>query len=169
MFGKLFGSIGGTPKEQRTQLHFRDDGTFEFRRLDIEDTFLVEKKNEEIIRGWKHFYRNQFPFAGYKGIKADQATLSYDRDIILDPFGLIEEDEDNPEKRSKVVLDAAGGNKEIKGTRAWLSEIGEARRLKLMANRAKKSNYNKIIIFLGVALLFELLIIGIEVLLRQGG
>lgn len=164
----MFENILGKPKERRTQLHFRDDGAFEFRRLEIEDTFLVEKDKDEIIRGWKHFYRNQFPFAGYKGIKPDQVTLSYDRDIILDPYNLIRGDEGNPEKRTKMVLDAVEGDKEIKGTRAWLSDIGEARRLKLLANRAKSSNYNKVIIFLGSALMVELLIIGLEVLARQG-
>jgi len=158
----MFENILGTPKERRTQLHFRDDGTFEFRRLEIEDTFLIERKGDEIIRGWKHLYRNQFPFAGYKSIKADQVTLSFDRDIILDPYNLVEGDEDNPAESAKMVLDAVEGEKEIKGTRAWLSDIGEARRLKLLANRAKKSNYNRIIMFLGVALMIELLIIGIQ-------
>lgn len=168
MFESITGILGN-PKEKRTQLHFRDDGTFEFRRLEIEDTFLIEKgKDNEIVRGWKHLYRNQFPFAGYKSIKADQVTLSYDRDIILDPYKLIEDDEDNPQKRTKVVADAVEGSKEVKGTRAWLSDIGEARRLKLLANRAKSSNYNKIIIFLGSALMVELLIIGFQVLGRQG-
>lgn len=164
MFENIFGKL----KEKRTQLHFRDDGTFEFRRLEIEDTFLVEKKNDEIIKGWKHFYRNQFPFAGYKGIRSDQVTLSYDRDIILDPYNLVGEDKDNPEMRIKVVLDAVDGDKELKGTRAWLSDIGEARRLKMLANRAKSSSYNKVIMFLGVALLVELLIIGFLVLGKQG-
>ena len=164
----MFEYIFGTPKEKRTQLHFRDDGTFKFRQLEIEDTFLVEKDKDEIIRGWKHLYRNQFPFAGYKGIKPDQVTVSYDRDIILDPYNLVEKDEDNPEKRTKMALDAVEGGKELKGTRAWLSDVGEARRLKLLANRAKNSNYNKIIIFLGAALMVELLIIGIQVLANMG-
>ena len=97
----MFENILGKPKEKRTQLHFRDDGAFEFRRLEIEDTFLVEKKNDEIIKGWKHFYRNQFPFAGYKGIKPDQVTLSYDRDIILDPYNLVDE-KDKPDKHRKI-------------------------------------------------------------------
>lgn len=159
----MFENILGTPKEKRTQLHFRDDGTFEFRRLEIEDTFLIERKGDEIVRGWKHLYRNQFPFAGYRSIKPDQVTLSFDRDIILDPYNLVG-GEDDPAKSAKVVLDAVEGEKEIKGTRAWLSDIGEARRLKLLANRAKKNNYNKIIMFLGVALMIELLIIGFQVL-----
>ena len=152
-------------QEARTQLHFRDDGCFQFRVLPIEDTFLVEKVKDEITRGWKHFYRNQFPFAGYRNIRPGQVTLSYDRDIILDPYGLIEGDQDNPVKASdKVVRDAANHQTTITGVRSWLSEVGEARRLKMMANRAKSSNYNRIIMFLGSALVLEMLIIGISVL-----
>jgi hypothetical protein len=164
----MFGNIFGTPKERRTQLHFRDDGSAEFRLLDIEDTFLVEKdKDGEITRGWKHFYKNQFPFAGYKGIKPDQVTLGYDRDIILDPYNLVEKDKDNPNQSKKVLTDVVNKHKQVTGVQAWLSDVGEARRLKLMAKRSTKSNYNKIIWFLGGTLMFELIIIGIEVLMRQ--
>jgi len=153
--------FGTNQKDNRTQLHFRDEGTFEFRTLPIEDTFLVEKVKDEIVRGWKHFYRNQFPFPGYKGMRSDLVTLSYDRDIILDPYGLVKDDRDNPEK--KTVQGQPGG------VRAWLIEIGEARRLKMMANRSKTKNYNMVIIFLGSALMIELLIIGIGVLANRGG
>lgn len=164
----MFENILGTPKEQRTQLHFRDDGTCEFRKLDIEDTFLVEKdKNGEIVKGWKHFYNNQFPFAGYKGIKSDQITLGFDRDIILDPYGLIETDKDNPNKSQKILNEAAVKSKQSTGIQAWLADVGEARRLKMMANRAKTSNYNKIILFLGITLIMGLIIIGFEVLMKR--
>ncbi len=165
--GNLLGGVAGVPKEQRTQLHFRDDGTFQFRRLEIEETFLVEKKDDVITRGWKHFYRNQFPFPGYKNIKADQVTLSFDRDIILDPFGIVEKEKEAPDKSKKILGDVAGDAREITGVKAWLGNIGEARRLKMLANRAKKSNYNKLIMFLGSALMIELLIIGFEVLTGQ--
>ncbi len=149
--------------ERRTQLHFMDAGSFEFRNLDIEDTFLVEKDNNgEITRGWKHFYRNQFPFAGYKNIKPGQVTLSFDRDIILDPFGLIKEDIDNPEKApSKTVMNVETKNEQVAGVKSWLSSIGEARRLKMMSNRGKEANYNKLMVFLGSGLMLELVIIGI--------
>lgn len=164
----MFGlNITGPPKEKAFQLHFRDDNSFEFRQLDIEDTFLIEKDKEEIKRGWKHFYRNQFPFAGYKNMKRGQVTLSFDRDIILDPYGIIANDVDNPEKREKTVIDMFGGETKLKGTRAWLSDVGEARRMKMMANRAKNNNYDKIILFLGCGLVIQLLILGIEVLMRM--
>lgn len=149
--------------ERRTQLHFMDAGTLNFRNLDIEDTFLVEKDNNgEITRGWPHYYRNQFPFAGYKGIKAGQVTLSFDRDIILDPYGLIKDDVDNPDKApEKTVMNIDTKSEKVSGVQSWLSSIGEARRLKMMANRGKDSNYNKLMYFLGAGLMLEFIIIGI--------
>lgn len=164
----MFEGILGKPKERRTQLHFRDDGTFEFRKLEIEDTFLVERNKEEIVKGWKHFYRNQFPFAGFKSIKPDQVTLSYDRDIILDPYEITKDDEDNPEKSTRVIQDDTQ-RFEQRGVKVWLSSVGEARRLKMMANRAKSSSYNRIILFLGSALMVELLIIGLIIARGEGG
>ena len=87
----LFNSI---PKEKRTQLFFRSDGKFEFRRMELEDAMIVEKnKDGEIISGWPHFYQAQYPFPGYKNIPADMVTLSHARDIILDPHKLVPIDE----------------------------------------------------------------------------
>ncbi len=81
--------LRGTPKEQRTQLFFRDDGKFIFRKLPIQDTAMVIKVNGIITTGWKHFFQLQFPFSGGKNIKADMVTLAYSRDIILDPFDIV--------------------------------------------------------------------------------
>ena len=79
-----FTNILGAPKEKRTQLFFRDDGKFIFRKLEIEDTFLVEKFNKEVVKGWKHYFKLQVPFPGLKGIAADMVTMGCDRDIVLD-------------------------------------------------------------------------------------
>lgn len=159
--------VFGPTKEMRTQCHFRDDGTIEIRPLEIEDTFLIERgKDGEIRRGWKHFYRNQYPFPGHGKIKPDMVTLSYDRDIILDPFGILENDVANPKNSSRTVVDITDGSKvHLEGTTAWLSEVGEARRLKMMANRGKRTNTDKVILFLGVALMLQIFIIILQVVL----
>jgi len=94
----------GTPKERRTQLYFRDDGCFIFRKLDIEDAFLVEKENKEIIKAWMMKYKLLKRFDGFKGIGADMITLSFARDIILDPFGQLK-DSEQPTKGSDLIKD----------------------------------------------------------------
>ncbi len=87
-----------TTKEMRTQLFFRDDNKFQFIKREVKYSCLIESKGEELIRAWKHFYCNQFYFPGYKNIPADNVTLGFTRDIILDPFNKIPTGESTNEK-----------------------------------------------------------------------
>lgn len=140
--------ILGPPKEKRTQLHFRDDGKFTFRKLNIEDTFLVEKRGDDIIKGWKHFFKLQFPFAGLggkiKGIGADMVTLGFDRDIVLDPFNIVE-DKDKPDKHKKI-----DENK-------WITDVAEGQRYKAQNKPGSRLLVDKVILLLGVATLIIVL------------
>lgn len=84
----------GNPKERRTQLYFRDDGTFEFRKLDIEDSFLVDKDTKgSIIRAWIMYFKLLKRFPGFKNIGADMVTISYSRNTIYDLFGQLTKEE----------------------------------------------------------------------------
>ena len=88
----------GTPKEQGTQVLFRDDGSFIIRNLEIVDGFLVEKDNEGVGRyAWMMFYKLLKRFEGFKNIGAGNVTLSYNRDVVFDPFNQLSETE-KPEK-----------------------------------------------------------------------
>lgn len=148
----------GVPKEKRTQLYFRGDGRFEFRRMELEDAILVERNKEgEVTSGWPHFYQAQYPFPGYKNIPADMVTLSHARDIILDPHKLVPIDElpdiKTDDKRKT-------GNDKMK---TWLANIGKASRLKIMAKRGKSKSTDKIIVFLGASLMLQIVILLITV------
>jgi len=90
-----------TNKEKKTQLYFRDDNKFHLVKRELEYSCLVEKKGEDLKRGWKHFYGNQFFFPGYKRMSADAVTLGFARDIILDPFNKIPTGETAGEKPGK--------------------------------------------------------------------
>lgn len=146
--------IFGTPKESRTQLFFRDDGKFQFRKLLIEDTFLVEKVAGEIVKGWKHFFQLQFPFAGMKGIAADMVTLGGSRDIILDPYGLVGDNE-KPDKNKKI------------NENPWITEIAESRIYKHATKKPSMQIYDKITLVLGA--LTTLLVLGILYVTMAGG
>ena len=93
----VLASVGltiGTTKERGTQLYFRDDGGFIFRKLDIEDGFLVLKdKNSKVIKAWLMRYKLLHRFDGYKNIGADKVTVSFGRDIMFDPFKLLNPNE----------------------------------------------------------------------------
>lgn len=78
-------------KEFKTQLYFQDDDKFRFVKRQVEFSCLVEKAKGELVRGWKHFFGNQYYFAGYRGLSAGTVTLGFARDIILDPFNKIRE------------------------------------------------------------------------------
>ena len=142
-------TIFGAPKEKRTQLFFRDDGKFIFRKLEIEDTFLVEKKNKVIIKGWKHFYKLQFPFAGMKGVGADMVTLGFDRDIILDPYNIVDSSQ-KPDKHKKI------------NENPWITEVAEAQRYKAQNNPSNMLLVEKVTLFLGVCTTIIVLSIAIR-------
>lgn len=99
-------------KEKRTQLYFREDGKFHFRKLEVEDTFLVEKRNGKRFSAWKLAYKLQLPFAGFKDIKRDNVTVSFARDIIFDPFDVLPAAE-KPD-RSKNI------------SKPWITSIAES-------------------------------------------
>lgn len=108
-----------TGKERKTQLYFRDDNKFHFVKRLLEYSCLVEKKSDELKRGWKHFYGNQFFFPGYKRLSADSVTLGFARDIILDPFNKIQ------------IGDSVGEKPDLKdktSLKKWIAKIAENQR-----------------------------------------
>lgn len=88
----------GGSTERKTQLYFRDDRKFHFRKLPLKYSCLVEMDGDRMKRGWKHFYGSEFAFSGYKGISADTVTLGFPRDIILDPYDKIAKGDDVSKK-----------------------------------------------------------------------
>ena len=144
----IFRNMIGVPKEQRTQLFLRDYGKLQFRKMRIKDTFMVIMKGAEVVKGWKHFYKLQFPFPGYRHIKPDMVTLAFDRDIILDPFGIMK-DGDKPTKNVPI-----NQNK-------WISDVAEAARYRHQSHPAKAFMTDRLMLFLGSATIINVLIAGL--------
>lgn len=140
--------ILGPPKERRTQLYFRDDGGFMFRKLDIEDGFLVEKNSDkEISKAWMMRYKLLKHFNGFKKIGADMVTLSFARDIVFDPFGQLATEE-KPEKGASLVKD-------------FVQKIAEAKCYKHEQKAKGSLLIDKLVIFMGT--IGVLLAIGIGI------
>lgn len=139
----------GIPKEKRTQLYFRDDGGFQFRKLDIEDTFLVEKNSDkEAVKAWMMRYKLLRRFNGFGSIGADMVTISYARDIVFDPFNQLNASE-KPEKGKALVKD-------------FISKIAQAKCYQ-HERTAKGSLFtDKITLFLGITMVLLALAIGIK-------
>ena len=106
-------------KEYKIQLYFQDDDKFRFVRRLVEYSCLVEKGKGELVRGWKHFFGNQYYFAGYKGISAGTITLGFARDIILDPFNKIPTGDTVSEKPK---------SRDASGLKKWIAKIAENQR-----------------------------------------
>ena len=141
--------IFGPPKERRTQLYFRDDGGFIFRKLDIEDAFLVEKQNKEITKAWMMRYKLLKVFNGFKKIGADMVTISFARDIVFDPFNQLATSE-KPERGASLTKD-------------FVRKIAEAK-CYTHEQKAKGSLLiDKLVLFLGFTMVLLALGIGIVV------
>lgn len=91
------GLLDFNTKQRGTQMLIKDNGNIVFRQLEIEQASLIEKKNNQIVRGWRHFHKSQYPFDGYKNIHPGAVTISHERDVVYDPHGILN-DEEKPEK-----------------------------------------------------------------------
>ena len=77
-------------KEKSMMLYFREDRKFKFEKKEVDDTFLVERRNGRAIRAWAKYYALLLPFTGYKGIPADEVTIGFARDVVFDPWDLLD-------------------------------------------------------------------------------
>ena len=142
-------NLWGIPKEKRTQLYFRDDGGFQFRKLDIEDTFLVEKNNNnEAIKAWMMRYKLLKRFNGFKNIGADMVTISYARDIVFDPFNQLKASE-KPEKGRELIKD-------------FIKKIAEAKCYQHERTAKGSTFVDKMTLSLGITMVLLALAIGIK-------
>ena len=148
-FDKWFGTV----KENRTQLYFPDYGGFQFRKLPLEDSCLVEKLGGVVIKAWKHFYCAQIPFNGFKRIHADMVTLGFDRDFILDLFDKIPKADNPSGKPGKTETDI----------KKWTGQIAESQRYKVMSKPSNLTVIEKVTLFLGITIVLMALSLGVQV------
>lgn len=116
------------------QLYFYDDLSFKFIKRELENSCLIEKAQEKIVRAWKHFFSNEYSFQGYKNISAGPVTPGFSRDIILDPFDKIPR--------------GAGVNNKPETTdvslKKWIAKIAENMRYIHRARRTTSTMMNPI-------------------------
>jgi len=143
----MFG-IKSIPKERGIQLYFRDDGSFEFRKLDIEDSFLVEKDAKgNIIKAWIMYFKLLKRFLGFKNIATDMVTVSYSRNIIFDPFNQLS-NEEAPTENGKLKKE-------------FVKRIAESKCYQHEQKAAPTLIMDKLTLFLGTLMILLGLAIGI--------
>jgi hypothetical protein len=87
-------------KEKGRQLLFRDDGSFVFRELAIENSFLLEE-DKVTPKAWAMPFKLLKRFDGYGKIPSGMYTISYSRGIMLDLLGQLQDTEKATEKSGK--------------------------------------------------------------------
>jgi hypothetical protein len=141
-------NLTGELKERRTQLHFFDDGSFKFRVLPLKDSCIAQETDGKVLKAWPHFYAGEIQFDGHKGIQGDMVTLSFDRDMILDPFERVPISESTSGKPRKDDV----------SVKKWLAQIAESQRYKVMSKPSSMMLIDKITLFLGSG--FILMVLG---------
>ncbi len=126
---------------RRTQLYFRDDGKFCFRRLPIIFGALVVKKGDTLVQAWEHNYNNQFSFDGFKDIPADKVTINSARDVVFDPFNIVDP-KDKPDKTGRL-------------NQPHISAIATSAIYRAQKQRPKGLLMDKVTIALGIVLVLE--------------
>ncbi len=143
--------------EKKTQLYFKDDNKFVFRKLELSYSCLLEKKGDKIVRAWRHSYGGQYDFPGYKNMTADTVTLGFARDIFLDPHKKIPTTDDISGKPTKAKDKIA----------LWIAAIATIQRQ--IYRSQKKGNSTADYINLALIAVIILEIIGWLIRFGQGG
>ena len=94
--------------EKTGQLLIRDNGNFRFRMLELADASLVEKKNKQVVKGWRHYFKLEHQFKGFGRIPPGMYTLCHERDIVYDPYNVLSEAEKPEKDLSHGLFDRRG-------------------------------------------------------------
>jgi len=143
----------GIGKEHCQQLHFRDDRSFIFRKLPIENTFVLEKQGEATKAAWMMPYRVLKRFNGHKGIRPGMVLISYNRDIILDKWGQVGAS-DKPEAGKGLIKDTIA---QIATGVFYQHETGK-----------KRSSVDRMIMFLGSLMMLFGFVIALIAIRKAG-
>ena len=133
-------------KEKRTMLYFKENGHFKFEIKPVEDTFLLEKKNGRVVRAWEDLRKLRLPFSGWRNIPRDEVTLAHSRDVIFDPFHML-----NPKEKPTGYIAKLQGNSFSAGVAAWISDITRTQQYKRQGESSKRMAQSTQALFLGVA------------------
>lgn len=128
MFDWLVGTA--TQKGKVTRLHFKDNRHFKFEKTEVEDSFLLEKRNGRLTRAWEMVYKLQVPFLGFKKIPRDMVSLTFDRDVIFDPFNILGDKEKPTGYVSRL-------SKQV-GVDMWVSDITKMQQYKRQEESSKR-------------------------------
>jgi hypothetical protein len=125
--------------------HLYEDMSFDIEAKLVDRSFFVDKKNGEIVAGWKDVYKLRKLFTGFqKSIKPGTITMIYDRDIVLDPFDQAPQS-DMPGKKAML-------------THPFFTKIAETTLYDINAKNKQLSSLDRLIMILGIGFGIELFV-----------
>jgi len=138
--------------DSRKVILFHSDDSFETLNLPVHDGSIVIKKNDTIVKGWpiinKLMLKVKKDTLGYK--KSERIMVINDSDIIEDLFNVLKPDE-KPQAGPGLVKE-------------YVKNKGEAVLYRHQAKPKSTTILNRIVMFLGIALVIFCFIILIKVL-----
>jgi len=141
-----------TQVDARKAILFHSDDSFETVKLPVQDGSLVLKKDDAMLKGWpiinKLMMRIKSDSLGFK--KRERVMIISDTDIIEDPFKLLLPEE-KPIEGPGLVKD-------------YVKNKGESVLYRHQSKPKSTTTLNRIILFLGIALIIFCFIILIKVL-----
>ncbi len=146
----FFDSWIGATRGKRTQLMFYDDFTVAFRELDIQDgAFVVKGTSDELTDAWDAPNKLILPFEGMGKLRKSAVIMCIESDIIFDPFNKLS-DNDKPTIGPDLI-------------KKRISKKAEAIRYRHQAKPGESLIMNRVTLFLGIAIIMEMLILGMMV------
>jgi len=163
----MFG-FGNDKTSYMWQLLPHDDHSFEFVKREVIDTCLVETKGsgeeKEFIHAWLHLHANQYAFAGCQNVPPGLVTVSTERDILEDVFGVVP-----AEERPGGKIEKSRNGKGTSPVERWLGNIVDARVSKMAGHRGKSERMDKVITTLSIMNVMGVLGIIIQVAMSRMG
>lgn len=136
------------------QLFHHDNGELEFIKRPLIGGSPTELDENGLPKGsWIDYYQTLYPFDGYKNIPADAVQLAYGRHFHMEIHNILDEKARPPDKSE---LDSP-----------FISAIAESRAVEITRTAKPHSMNDRLILFLGIALVLEILIWGIAYALTR--
>jgi hypothetical protein len=137
-------------------LYFREDDKLKFEKKEVEDTFLVERRNGRAVRAWAMYYQLLLPFTGYKGIPQDEVTVAFARDIVFDPFNILPDE----------VKPQAGKLSSEQVEKPWIRDVSTSQFHKRRDESSKKMALTTQVALLGTATVLMFIAVFIVVMIN---
>lgn len=145
--------FGKTKPQYRMQFFFYDNNDVEFiRRPLVGGAPTALDAENRPVESWVDYFQELYPFDGYRNIPADAVQLAYGRHFFLEIHDILEDDN---KPTDKTEIDDP-----------YISAIAEARAVEINRTSKTQTNYDKLMIILGVALILEFIIWGIAYAVR---